>query len=59
MARAIGETVPLLFTTLFSQYGINGLWNPIASLFNTYSGVQPRQAQKWLCVRAAPTHNRT
>ncbi|MEO1148221.1 MAG: phosphate ABC transporter permease PstA [Cyanobacteria bacterium J06638_22] len=32
MARAIGETAPLLFTALFSQYGINGLWNPIASL---------------------------
>ncbi|MEO0405976.1 MAG: phosphate ABC transporter permease PstA [Cyanobacteria bacterium P01_A01_bin.135] len=32
VARAMGETAPLLFTALFSQYGLNGLWNPTASL---------------------------
>lgn len=32
MARAVGETAPLLFTALFSQYGLNSVWNPVASL---------------------------
>ena len=32
IARAVGETAPLLFTALFSQYGLNGVWNPVASL---------------------------
>ncbi|MGB0561206.1 MAG: phosphate ABC transporter permease PstA [Spirulinaceae cyanobacterium] len=31
-ARAAGETAPLLFTALFSQYGFNGLTQPVASL---------------------------
>ncbi|MBF2014353.1 MAG: ABC transporter permease subunit, partial [Rivularia sp. T60_A2020_040] len=31
-ARAIGETAPLLFTTLFSQYGFKTVWNPVATL---------------------------
>lgn len=32
IARATGETAPLLFTALFSQYGFNGLWKPVASM---------------------------
>ncbi|GBO53991.1 phosphate transport system permease protein PstC [Pseudanabaena sp. lw0831] len=32
IARASGETAPLLFTALFSQYGFNGLWKPVASM---------------------------
>lgn len=32
IARATGETAPLLFTALFSQYGLQGLWQPTASL---------------------------
>jgi phosphate transport system permease protein len=32
VARAAGETAPLLFTALFSQYWINGVWQPTASL---------------------------
>ncbi len=32
IARAAGETAPLLFTALFSQYGLTGLWHPVASL---------------------------
>lgn len=32
IARAAGETAPLLFTSLFSQYGLNGLWKPVASM---------------------------
>ncbi|MBF2063238.1 MAG: phosphate ABC transporter permease subunit PstC [Calothrix sp. C42_A2020_038] len=31
-ARAIGETAPLLFTTLFSQYDIKNIWSPVATL---------------------------
>lgn len=32
VARAAGETAPLIFTALFSQYWIEGLWEPTASL---------------------------
>ena len=32
IARASGETAPLLFTALFSQYGFNGVWKPVASM---------------------------
>ena len=32
IARAAGETAPLLFTCLFNQYDINGLWQPTATL---------------------------
>ncbi|MCY7368074.1 MAG: ABC transporter permease subunit, partial [Chamaesiphon sp.] len=32
IARAAGETAPLLFTSLFNQYDINGLWQPTATL---------------------------
>lgn len=32
IARAAGETAPLIFTALFSQFGQRGIWNPIASL---------------------------
>ena len=32
VARAAGETAPLLFTCLFNQYDINGLWQPTATL---------------------------
>lgn len=32
VARAAGETAPLIFTALFSQYRFGGLWNPTASL---------------------------
>jgi phosphate transport system permease protein len=32
LARAAGETAPLLFTALFNQYGARGLWEPIATL---------------------------
>ncbi|AFY94099.1 phosphate ABC transporter permease PstA [Chamaesiphon minutus] len=32
IARAAGETAPLLFTALFNQYDIKGLWEPTATL---------------------------
>jgi phosphate transport system permease protein len=32
IARAAGETAPLLFTCLFNQYDIKGLWEPTATL---------------------------
>ncbi len=32
LARAAGETAPLLFTALFSQFGFNGPWQPVATL---------------------------
>lgn len=32
IARAAGETAPLLFTALFSQYWVDGLWQPTPSL---------------------------
>jgi phosphate transport system permease protein len=32
VARAAGETAPLIFTALFSQYWARGLWQPTASL---------------------------
>jgi phosphate transport system permease protein len=32
VARAAGETAPLLFTCLFNQYDIKGLWQPTATL---------------------------
>lgn len=32
VARAAGETAPLIFTALFSQYWFAGPWNPTASL---------------------------
>ncbi|NBD17438.1 MAG: phosphate ABC transporter permease PstA [Cyanobacteria bacterium] len=32
IARAAGETAPLIFTALFSQFWPNGIFNPIASL---------------------------
>lgn len=32
VARAAGETAPLIFTALFSQYWIEELWQPTASL---------------------------
>ncbi len=32
VARAAGETAPLLFTCLFNQYDIQGLWQPTATL---------------------------
>ncbi|WP_110987356.1 phosphate ABC transporter permease PstA [Acaryochloris thomasi] len=32
LARAAGETAPLLFTALFSQFGFNGPWEPVATL---------------------------
>lgn len=32
VARAAGETAPLIFTALFSQYWLEGLWQPTASL---------------------------
>lgn len=32
VARAVGETAPLLFTALFNQYDARGLWQPTASL---------------------------
>jgi phosphate transport system permease protein len=32
IARAAGETAPLLFTALFNQYDINGIWQPTATL---------------------------
>ena len=32
IARAAGETAPLLFTALFSQYWLRGLWEPTPSL---------------------------
>jgi phosphate transport system permease protein len=32
VARAAGETAPLMFTALFSQFWAEGLWSPTASL---------------------------
>lgn len=32
LARAAGETAPLLFTALFNQYDARGLWEPTATL---------------------------
>jgi phosphate transport system permease protein len=32
VARAAGETAPLLFTCLFNQYDIKGIWEPTATL---------------------------
>lgn len=32
IARAAGETAPLIFTALFSQYWANGLWQPTPTL---------------------------
>ncbi len=32
VARAAGETAPLLFTALFNQYDVQGLWQPTATL---------------------------
>lgn len=32
IARAAGETAPLLFTCLFNQYDVKGLWEPTATL---------------------------
>lgn len=32
VARAAGETAPLIFTALFSQYWLEGIWEPTASL---------------------------
>jgi phosphate transport system permease protein len=32
VARAAGETAPLLFTCLFNQYDVKGLWEPTATL---------------------------
>jgi phosphate transport system permease protein len=32
IARAAGETAPLLFTCLFNQYDIKGVWEPTATL---------------------------
>jgi phosphate transport system permease protein len=32
IARAAGETAPLLFTCLFNQYDITGIWQPTATL---------------------------
>ncbi|MDJ0734094.1 MAG: phosphate ABC transporter permease PstA [Nostocaceae cyanobacterium] len=32
IARAAGETAPLLFTALFSQFAFNGFFQPVASL---------------------------
>ncbi|NJN57245.1 MAG: phosphate ABC transporter permease PstA [Leptolyngbyaceae cyanobacterium SL_5_9] len=58
VARAAGETAPLLFTALFNQYGITGLediWQPIATLsvmIYTYS-ISPYQNQQELAWVAA------
>jgi phosphate transport system permease protein len=32
IARAAGETAPLIFTALFNQYWARGVWEPTASL---------------------------
>jgi phosphate transport system permease protein len=32
IARAAGETAPLLFTALFNQYDVQGVWQPTATL---------------------------
>lgn len=32
IARAAGETAPLIFTALFSQYWVNGVWQPTPTL---------------------------
>jgi phosphate transport system permease protein len=32
LARAVGETAPLLFTALFNQYDVRSVWEPTATL---------------------------
>jgi phosphate transport system permease protein len=57
VARAAGETAPLLFTALFSQFGVDGVWQPIATLsvmLYTYS-ISPYQNQQELAWVAALT----
>lgn len=50
IARAAGETAPLIFTALFSQYWVNGIWQPTPSLavlvFNF--AITPYKAQQEL-----------
>ncbi|MEG3438826.1 phosphate ABC transporter permease PstA [Pannus brasiliensis CCIBt3594] len=47
VARAAGETAPLMFTALFSQFWQQGLWQPTASLpvliYNYASSPYPEQ----------------
>lgn len=55
IARAAGETAPLIFTALFSQFGQRGIWNPIATLsvlIYNFSGV-PFKAQQELAWAAS------
>lgn len=55
VARAAGETAPLLFTALFNQYSVSSLWQPIATLsvmLYTYS-ISPYQNQQELAWVAA------
>lgn len=55
LARAAGEAAPLLFTALFSQFGINGLFQPTASmavLVYNYA-IVPYENQKELAWVAA------
>jgi len=52
IARAAGETAPLIFTALFSQFWPNGVFNPIASLavlvYNfAIVPFQPQQELAW------------
>lgn len=49
IARAAGETAPLLFTCLFNQYDIKGIWEPTATLsvliYNFAISPYPNQQQ--------------
>ncbi len=52
IARAAGETAPLIFTALYSQFGQRGIFNPIATLsvlIYNYSTVpfKPLQELAW------------
>lgn len=55
IARAAGETAPLIFTALFSQYWPEGVFNPIASMsvliFNF--AIMPYEAQNSLAWAAS------
>lgn len=55
VARASGETAPLLFTALFNQYGMDSVWQPVASMsvmIYTYA-ISPYQNQQTLAWAAS------
>ena len=55
LARAVGETAPLLFTALFNQYDAKGIWQPTATLsvliYNfAISPYKNQQALAWVAA---------